>query len=174
MSGNQNDSSLVKPKLGLMGAAMNAMALIAPGAFLWITYQMQAAATAPSGASVAGDLWAGIALALAVCFLTALSYSELAKIYPEAGFASCTYFAEKAFLDARKEKVSGPTSIAHPQTCLRLSCSHQSRQCPCRACRKASRSGLARRYRLLQARGLLASLMVNCHPCFAGGGRAAY
>ncbi len=49
---------------------------------------------------------------MAVCFLTALSYSELAKIYPEAGFASCAYFAEKAFLDARKEKVSGPTSIA--------------------------------------------------------------
>ena len=109
---NQDDSSLVKPKLGLLGAAMNAMALIAPGAFLWITYQLQAAATAPSGASVASDIWAGIALALTVCFLTALSYSELAKIYPEAGFASCTYFAEKAFLDARKEKVSGPTSIA--------------------------------------------------------------
>jgi len=111
MAGNQNDS-LVKPKLGLLGAAMNAMALIAPGAFLWITYQLQAAATAPNGASVANDLWAGIALALTVCFLTALSYSELAKIYPEAGFASCTYFAEKAFLDARKEKVSGPTSMA--------------------------------------------------------------
>jgi amino acid transporter len=112
MSTNQGDISLVKPKLGLMGAAMNAMALIAPGAFLWITYQLQAAATAPSGASVAGDIWAGIALALTVCFLTALSYSELAKIYPEAGFASCTYFAEKAFLDDRKEKVSGPTSMA--------------------------------------------------------------
>jgi amino acid transporter len=112
MTQNQNDSSLVKPKLGLMGATMNAMALIAPGAFLWITYQLQAAATAPSGASVAGDIWGGIALALAICFLTALSYSELAKIYPEAGFASCTYFAEKAFLDARKEKVSGPTSMA--------------------------------------------------------------
>ena len=108
---NQNDS-LVKPKLGLMGAAMNAMALIAPGAFLWITFQLQAAATAPNGASVASDLWAGIALALVVCFLTALSYSELAKIYPEAGFASCTYFAEKAFLDSRKEKVSGPASMA--------------------------------------------------------------
>ncbi|MCX5709328.1 MAG: APC family permease [Candidatus Omnitrophica bacterium] len=106
------DSSLVKPKLGLMGAAMNAMALIAPGAFLWITFQLQAAATAPSGASVASDLWAGIALALGICFLTALSYSELARIYPEAGFASCAYFAEKAFLDARKEKVSGPTSLA--------------------------------------------------------------
>ncbi|MCX5709159.1 MAG: APC family permease, partial [Candidatus Omnitrophica bacterium] len=106
------DSSLVKPKLGLMGAAMNAMALIAPGAFLWITFQLQAAATAPSGASVASDLWPGIALALGICFLTALSYSELARIYPEAGFASCAYFAEKAFLDARKEKVSGPTSLA--------------------------------------------------------------
>ena len=107
-----NTDSLVKPKLGLIGAAMNAMALIAPGAFLWISYQLQAAATAPSGASVAGDIWAGIALALSICFLTALSYSELAKIYPEAGFASCVYFAEKAFLDARKEKVSGPTSWA--------------------------------------------------------------
>lgn len=112
MAQNYNDASLAKPKLGLMGAAMNAMALIAPGAFLWITFQLQAAATAPSGASVASDLWVGIALALGICFLTALSYSELAKIYPEAGFASCTYFAEKAFLDARKEKVSGPTSIA--------------------------------------------------------------
>ena len=109
---DKNDFSLVKPKLGLTGAAMNAMALIAPGAFLWISYQLQAAATAPSGASVAGDIWAGIALALSICFLTALSYSELAKIYPEAGFASCVYFAEKAFLDARKEKVSGPTSLA--------------------------------------------------------------
>ena len=62
MAQNQNDSSLVKPKLGLMGAAMNAMALIAPGAFLWITFQLQAAATAPNGASVASDLWAGIGI----------------------------------------------------------------------------------------------------------------
>ncbi|MBF0619845.1 MAG: amino acid permease [Candidatus Omnitrophica bacterium] len=112
MAENHGDLTLVKPKLGLMGAAMNAMALIAPGAFLWMTFQLQAAATAPSGASVAGDLFAGIALALGICFLTALSYAELAKIYPEAGFASCVYFAEKAFLDARKEKVSGPVSMA--------------------------------------------------------------
>ena len=83
MAQDRNDSSLVKPKLGLMGAAMNAMALIAPGAFLWITFQLQAAAAAPNGASVASDIWGGIALALTVCFLTALSYSELAKIYPE-------------------------------------------------------------------------------------------
>jgi amino acid transporter len=103
---------VVQQKLGLVGASMNAMALIAPGAFLWITYQLQAAATAPSGASVASDLWIGIVLALVVCFLTALSYAQLAKIYPEAGFASCAYFAEKAWLDARGEKRSGPTSAA--------------------------------------------------------------
>ena len=84
----QNNSFAAKPKLGLLGATMNAMALIAPGAFLWITYQLQAAATAPNGASVASDIWAGIVVALIVAFLTALSYSELARIYPEAGFAS--------------------------------------------------------------------------------------
>jgi len=95
-----------------MGATVNAMALIAPGAFLWITYQMQAAATSPSGASVASDTWFGIVVALAIAFLTAYSYSQLAKIYPEAGFASCSYFAEKAFLDSRKEKSSGPKSMA--------------------------------------------------------------
>ena len=95
---NKSSSQSVKPTLGLLGAAMNAMALIAPGAFLWITYQMQAAATAPNGMSVAADIWSGIVLALIVAFLTAISYAELAKIYPEAGFASVTYFAEKAFL----------------------------------------------------------------------------
>ncbi len=113
MNGERADSAkLVKPTLGLMGAAMNAMALIAPGAFLWITYQMQASATAPNGASVASDIWAGIVLALIVAFLTAISYSELAKIYPEAGFASVTYFAEKAFLDREGAKRSAPASLA--------------------------------------------------------------
>jgi amino acid transporter len=95
-----------------MGATVNAMALIAPGAFLWITYQLQAAATAPDGSSVAADIWPGIIVALAVAFLTAFSYSQLAKLYPEAGFASCVYFAEKAFLDSRGEKTSGPKSAA--------------------------------------------------------------
>ena len=78
---NGIEVSPVKPKLGLMGATMNAMALIAPGAFLWITYQMQAAATAPNGTSVANDIWAGIVVALIVAFLTALSYAQLAKIF---------------------------------------------------------------------------------------------
>jgi amino acid transporter len=51
-------------------------------------------------------------VALALCFLTAISYSELAKIYPEAGFASVTYFAEKAFLDTQGLKRGTPTSMA--------------------------------------------------------------
>jgi len=94
----------VKATLGLTGATMNAMALIAPGAFLWTTYQLQAAATAPDGSSVASDIWAGLAFALALCFLTAFSYSELARIYPEAGFGSAYYFAETAFIDRQNQK----------------------------------------------------------------------
>jgi amino acid transporter len=89
----------VKSTLGLTGVTVNAMALIAPGAFLWITYQLQAAATAPDGSSVATDIWAGIGLALILAFLTAFSYAELMRRYPEAGFGSSYYFAEKAFID---------------------------------------------------------------------------
>lgn len=99
MAQQSTAASGVKPTLGLTGATVNAMALIAPGAFLWITYQLQAAATAPDGSSVASDIWAGIGAALILAFLTAISYAELARLYPEAGFGSCYYFAEKAFLD---------------------------------------------------------------------------
>src|SRR5579864_8931480 len=102
----------VKPTLGLMGATVNAMALIAPGAFLWITYQLQAAAATPDGAACPNDMWAGILVATVLCFMTAFSYAELAKIYPEAGFASCVYFAEKAFLDREGKKHSAPASLA--------------------------------------------------------------
>ena len=99
MADTNTGTATVKPTLGLTGVTMNAMALIAPGAFLWITYQLQAAATAPDGTSVASDIWAGIVFALVLAFLTALSYAQLARLYPEAGFGSCYYFAEKAFLD---------------------------------------------------------------------------
>ncbi|MGA2090899.1 MAG: amino acid permease [Endomicrobiales bacterium] len=114
MSDNTMSSPQIKPTLGLLGASMNAMALIAPGAFLWITYQLQAAATAPNGASVASDIWSGIFVALVIAFLTAFSYAQLAKIYPEAGFASVTYFAEKAFLEGKtgKDRIAAPTSLA--------------------------------------------------------------
>ncbi len=95
----------MKKTLGLTGVTVNAMALIAPGAFLWITYQVQAAQTVPGGTdSTAGDMWFGIVFALILAFLTAISYSELAKIYPEAGTGSTYYFAEKAFLDKTETK----------------------------------------------------------------------
>jgi amino acid transporter len=90
------------PSLGLTGATVNAMALIAPGAFLWITYQLQAAATAPDGSSVAADMWPGILLALVIALLSAVSYAELARKYPEAGFGSCYYFAGQALLGTKR------------------------------------------------------------------------
>jgi APA family basic amino acid/polyamine antiporter len=90
----------MRSSLGLTGVTVNAMALIAPGAFLWITYQLQAAQTVPGGTdTTALDMWPGIVFALILAFLTAISYSELAGIYPEAGTGSCYYFAEKAFAD---------------------------------------------------------------------------
>lgn len=38
----QSTDSELKPTLGLVAITINAMALIAPGAFLWTTYQLQA------------------------------------------------------------------------------------------------------------------------------------
>jgi basic amino acid/polyamine antiporter, APA family len=91
----------MKPTLGLTGVTVNAMALIAPGAFLWITLQIQSAQTVPgtTDQSTALQIWPGIVFALVLAFLTAFSYSELARAYPEAGTGSCYYFAEKAFID---------------------------------------------------------------------------
>jgi amino acid transporter len=100
----QEQTTGMRKTLNLTGVTVNAMALIAPGAFLWITYQLQAAQTFPgSQDTTALDMWAGIVFALILAFLTAISYSELAKIYPEAGTASAYYFAEKAFVD--KEEI---------------------------------------------------------------------
>ena len=80
------------PTLGLTGVTVNAMALIAPGAFLWITFVQQAGYAFPSGMA----MWAGIFVALMLAYATAISYSELAKLYPGAG--SSYLFAEQAFL----------------------------------------------------------------------------
>src|ERR1700726_3378108 len=80
------------PTLGLTGLTMNAMALIAPGAFLWLTFAPQATegATAPS-------MWIGIVFALLLCLATAVCYAEMAKLYPGTG--SSYYFAEQSFLN---------------------------------------------------------------------------
>jgi basic amino acid/polyamine antiporter, APA family len=91
----------MKRSLTLTGITMNAMALIAPGAFLWTTFQLQTAQSA-GGASTAPEMWTGLLFALVLAFLTAYSYSELARIYPDAGTGSSYYFAEAALLDKDK------------------------------------------------------------------------
>src|ERR1700686_3241540 len=85
-------SAEMKQTLGLTGLTMNAMALIAPGAFLWLTFAGQAAAgaTAPS-------MWMGILFATVLCLATAVCYAEMAKLYPGTG--SSYYFAEQSFLN---------------------------------------------------------------------------
>ncbi|BCY18548.1 hypothetical protein hrd7_23970 [Leptolinea sp. HRD-7] len=85
--------------LGLTGVTVSAMALIAPGAFLWMTYQLQAASTDAHGATTAVDMLPGILVALVLAFLSALSFSELARRYPDTGSGNAYYFAEKAFLE---------------------------------------------------------------------------
>ncbi len=82
-----------KATLGLTGLTINAMALIAPGAFLWLTFQEQSL----YGAPMAGcGMWIGLLAALLLCFATAISYAELSKLYPGAG--SSYLYAEQAFL----------------------------------------------------------------------------
>ncbi|OIQ95574.1 putative amino acid permease YhdG [mine drainage metagenome] len=93
----EKSTATMKPTLGLTGLTMNAMALIAPGAFLWLTFGQQCLYGAPMAGSA---MWFGILIALALCLATAVSYAELSKLYPGAG--SSYVFAEQAFL--RKQK----------------------------------------------------------------------
>src|SRR5713226_1236893 len=93
----------MKRTLSLTGVTVNAMALIAPGAFLWTTLQAQAT-LANAGNTTAMDMWTGLFAALILAFLTAVSYSELADLYPQAGAGSSYYFAEAAFLGRERHK----------------------------------------------------------------------
>ena len=115
-----NPSPTMKKTLGLTGVTVNAMALIAPGAFLWMTYQLQAANTDISGKSTALDMWTGIVVALIIAFLTAFAFAELARRYPNAGSGSAYYFAEKAFLGSGKP--SPPAFRPNRQIYHRLGC----------------------------------------------------
>ncbi len=90
---SESQQPQMKKTLGLTGLTMNAMALIAPGAFLWLTFAQQSQYGAPmAGAAI----WFGIVVALLLCFATAIAYAELSKLYPGAG--SSYFFAEQAFL----------------------------------------------------------------------------
>jgi amino acid transporter len=90
-------SPTVKRTLGLTGLTSNAMALIAPGAFLWLTFGAQVLTGAP-GAGM--SMWIGIIGALLLCLATAVAYAELSKLYPGAG--SSYFFAEQAFLSKKQ------------------------------------------------------------------------
>ena len=91
----ENQSVEMQATLGLTGLTMNAMALIAPGAFLWLTFAIQAntGVTGPA-------MWLGIVVALLLCLATAVCYAEMAKLYPGTG--SSYYFAEQSFLNHEK------------------------------------------------------------------------
>ena len=98
----KNDTGM-KKTLGLTGVTMNAMALIAPGAFLWTTFQAQVVQQ-NGGITTAMDMVPGLLFALVLAFLTAWSYGELSNLYPAAGAGSSYYFAEAAFLE-REEAI---------------------------------------------------------------------
>lgn len=91
----------MRRSLTLTGITVNAMALIAPGAFLWTTFAAQSA-LANGTKSTAADMWTGLVFSLILALLTAYSYAQMAKIYPDAGAGSSYYFAEAAFLDKEK------------------------------------------------------------------------
>jgi amino acid transporter len=81
--------------LGLTGLTSNAMALIAPGAFLWLTFYIQA-----TTGTTAPTMWLGIFAALLLCLATAVAYAEISKLYPGTG--SSYYYAEQALLSKDK------------------------------------------------------------------------
>src|SRR3974390_1139516 len=91
----EKNTGQMQATLGLTGLTMNAMALIAPGAFLWLTFYAQATEGASSPA-----MWIGIFVALLLCLATAVSYAEMAKMYPGTG--SAYYFAAQSFLNHDK------------------------------------------------------------------------
>jgi amino acid transporter len=77
MTNNDSSSSELKPTLGIIGVTINAMALIAPGAFLWTTFQLQAPkASAP-------NMWAAVAIATVIALFTASCFATLSNNTPD-------------------------------------------------------------------------------------------
>src|SRR6202453_2163701 len=93
----EQNAPQMQATLGLTGLTSNAMALIAPGAFLWLTFFIQATTGTPTTAPA---MWWGIFLALLLCLATAVAYAEISKLYPGTG--SSYYYAEQALLSKDK------------------------------------------------------------------------
>jgi len=94
------NSPRMQATLGLTGLTSNAMALIAPGAFLWLTFAIQANTGVAGQPSTAPAMWWGIIAALLLCLATAVAYAEISKLYPGTG--SSYYYAEQALLSKDK------------------------------------------------------------------------
>lgn len=97
-SANPTPEVTMQPTLTLTGVTINAMALIAPGAFLWTTYEVQAA----PGSAV--NMWFSVFVATAIAMLTAVAYASLSKRYPEGGAGSSYYYAEAAVLQQEEHR----------------------------------------------------------------------
>jgi amino acid transporter len=91
----EQNAPQMQATLGLTGLTSNAMALIAPGAFLWLTFYIQA-----TTGTTAPTMWLGIFAALLLCLATAVAYAEISKLYPGTG--SSYYYAEQALLSKDK------------------------------------------------------------------------
>jgi APA family basic amino acid/polyamine antiporter len=98
MASSSPSEVTMKPTLGLTGVTINAMALIAPGAFLWTTYESQAS---PGSAS---NMWFSVFIATAIAMLTAVAYASLSRRYPEGGAGSSYYYAEAAVLQQEEHR----------------------------------------------------------------------
>jgi amino acid transporter len=96
----QQKAPQMQATLGLTGLTSNAMALIAPGAFLWLTFFIQATTGVAGQPSTAPAMWSGIFAALLLCLATAVAYAEISKLYPGTG--SSYYYAEQALLSKDK------------------------------------------------------------------------
>src|SRR5258708_18899383 len=91
-------STGMKPTLGLTGVTINAMAVMAQGAFLGTTYESQAS---PGSAS---NMWFAVFVATAIAMLTAVAYASLSRRYPEGGTGSSYYYAEAAVLQQEEHR----------------------------------------------------------------------
>ncbi|HEY0755591.1 MAG TPA: APC family permease [Ktedonobacteraceae bacterium] len=97
-STSPSEEVTMQPTLGLTGVTINAMALIAPGAFLWTTYQLQ---SAPGSAA---NMWFSVFIATGIAMLTAVAYASLSRRYPEGGAGSSYYYAEAAILQQEEHR----------------------------------------------------------------------
>jgi APA family basic amino acid/polyamine antiporter len=99
MTTKSTDGVPRKKTLGLIGVTVNAMALIAPGAFLWLMLPIQIAGSSSAGISYSKDIWPGIVVALIVTFMASFAFGELARRYPQANYRNAYQFAERVFAE---------------------------------------------------------------------------